>query len=51
MVINEAELVRMKTHLAQINDPRREWGNLGINWWTYWSLPYARLSLGKTNLR
>jgi hypothetical protein len=28
MVINEADLVRMKTHLAQIPDPRREWGNL-----------------------
>ena len=28
MVINEAELVRMKTHLAHINDPRRRWGNL-----------------------
>jgi hypothetical protein len=28
MVINEVELIRMKTHLAQINDPRREWGNL-----------------------
>jgi hypothetical protein len=28
MVVNEAELVRMKTHPAQINDPRRRWGNL-----------------------
>ena len=28
MVINEAELIRMKTHPAQINDPRRRWGNL-----------------------
>jgi predicted transposase YbfD/YdcC len=27
MVINEAELVRMKSHLTQINDPRRQWGN------------------------
>jgi predicted transposase YbfD/YdcC len=28
MVINEAELIRMKTHLARIHDPRRKWGNL-----------------------
>ena len=28
MVVNEAELARMRTHLAQINDPRRQWGNL-----------------------
>ena len=28
MVITEAELDRMKEHLAQINDPRRQWGNL-----------------------
>ena len=28
MVINEAELARMRTHLAHINDPRRQWGNL-----------------------
>jgi predicted transposase YbfD/YdcC len=28
MVINEAELIRMKTHQSNINDPRRAWGNL-----------------------
>jgi len=28
MVITEAELIRMKEHLAEINDPRRQWGNL-----------------------
>jgi len=28
MVITEAELIRMKEHLTQINDPRRQWGNL-----------------------
>jgi predicted transposase YbfD/YdcC len=28
MVITEAELIRMKSHLAEINDPRRAWGNL-----------------------
>ena len=28
MVVNEAELIRMRTHLAQIKDPRRQWGNL-----------------------
>ena len=29
MVINEAELIRMKEHLSEINDPRRvEWGNI-----------------------
>ena len=28
MVISEAELIRMKNHLTQIPDPRRQWGNL-----------------------
>ena len=28
MVITEAELNRMKEHLAEINDPRRQWGNI-----------------------
>jgi len=29
MIINEAELIRMKTHLQEIKDPRRvEWGNI-----------------------
>jgi len=28
MVVSEAELIRMKDHLAQIPDPRRQWGNL-----------------------
>jgi predicted transposase YbfD/YdcC len=28
MVVNEAEIIRMKTHLSKIHDPRREWGNL-----------------------
>jgi predicted transposase YbfD/YdcC len=28
MIVNEAELARMKTHLAEIKDPRRSWGNL-----------------------
>ena len=28
MVISEAELIRMKDHLTQIPDPRRQWGNL-----------------------
>ena len=31
MVITEADLIRMKDHLAQINDPRRQWGNLRHN--------------------
>jgi predicted transposase YbfD/YdcC len=28
MVVTEAELVRMKTSLAKIGDPRRQWGNI-----------------------
>jgi len=28
MDINEAELIRMKDHLGEIQDPRRQWGNL-----------------------
>ena len=28
MVIRESDLIRMKTHLADIHDPRRAWGNL-----------------------
>ena len=28
MDITEAELIRLKTNLAEINDPRRTWGNL-----------------------
>ena len=28
MVISKAELIRMKDHLTQIPDPRRQWGNL-----------------------
>jgi hypothetical protein len=28
MVITEAEFIQMRKHLAQIADPRRQWGNI-----------------------
>jgi hypothetical protein len=31
MDISEADIIRMKTSLADIPDPRREWGNLWHN--------------------